>query len=78
MSDIDRDAETVARQVADATGAYTNTRARDIIAAALRGERERCASVARARAEFHAESCRAECKCGDGWHIAAAILGGVK
>lgn len=42
---------------------------------AQQAERERCAAVARHRAEHHRDHCPATCRCADGWHIAAAIEG---
>lgn len=42
---------------------------------AVAAECERCARVATQAAEFN-QSCPNECKCGDGWHIAALIRKG--
>lgn len=44
------------------------------VARAVQAERERCAALATRRAEHHRDYCRPECRCADGWHIAAAIL----
>ena len=50
------------------------------VAAAIReaeaAERERAAKVAEFRAEHHRDNCHPGCRCGDGWHIAAAIREG--
>ncbi len=40
--------------------------------AQIDAETEACARVAELRAEHNAD-CPAGCRCGDGWHIAAAI-----
>lgn len=43
---------------------------------AVKAERERCAAVAVSLAVAHRDRCHTECRCADGWHIAAAIRAG--
>lgn len=45
---------------------------REAVAAAV----ERCAKVAEDAAAHHRDHCPPECRCADGWHIAARIRNG--